>query len=113
MQRRASRKQKRSKNWEKAQVKASRLHHKIENTRKDWQLKIAHNLCDGADSIFVEDIDDRVMAKGFLGKHSRLCQFRSVQRIIEVGLLETRQVFCHSRPSGDIETMSGLWFRVG
>lgn len=70
LQRRASRKQKRSKNWEKAQIKVSRLHHKIANIRKDFHLKIAHQLCDQADSIFVEDIDFRVMAKGFLGKHS-------------------------------------------
>jgi putative transposase len=70
LQRRASRKQKRSKNWEKAQIKVARLHHKIANTRKDFHVKTAHQLCDQADSIFVEDIDYRVMAKGFLGKHS-------------------------------------------
>jgi putative transposase len=70
LQRRASRKQKRSKNWEKAQIKVSRLHHKIDNTRTYWQLKVAHNLCDQADSIFVEDIDYRVMRSWFLGKHS-------------------------------------------
>ncbi len=70
LQRRADRKQKRSKNWEKAQVKVARLHHKVANTRKDFHFKIAHQLCDQADSIFVEDIDYRVMAKGFLGKHS-------------------------------------------
>ncbi|MGB3189027.1 MAG: transposase, partial [Limnoraphis sp.] len=40
------------------------------NTRKDFHLKTAHIICDQADSIFVEDIDFRVMAKGFLGKHS-------------------------------------------
>jgi putative transposase len=70
LQRRAAKKQKRSKNWEKAQIKVARLHHKINNTRKDFHLKTAHQLCDQADSIFVEDIDYRVMAKGFLGKHS-------------------------------------------
>jgi putative transposase len=70
LQRRVSRKRKGSKNWEKAQVKVARLHHKIDNTRKDWQLKVAHSLCDQADSIFVEDIDYRVMRSWFLGKHS-------------------------------------------
>ncbi|WAN69088.1 transposase [Moorena producens JHB] len=69
LQRRAKRKQKGSKNYEKAQIKVARLHHKIADTRKDFHLKIAHQLCDQADSIFVEDIDYRVMAKGFLGKH--------------------------------------------
>ncbi|WP_293091511.1 transposase [Moorena sp. SIOASIH] len=78
LQRRLSRKQKRYKNYSKAQIKVARLHHKIANTRKDFHLKIAHQLCDQADSIFVVgeacpkdiDIDYRVMAKGFLGKHS-------------------------------------------
>jgi putative transposase len=83
LQRRVSRKQKRSKNWEKAQVKVSRLHHKIENTRKDWQLKVAHSLCDQADSIFVEDIDYRVMAKGFLGKHSLDASFGQFRELLK------------------------------
>ncbi|WAN69111.1 MULTISPECIES: transposase [Moorena] len=51
LQRRASRKKKRSKNYEKAQIKVARLHHKIGNTRKDFHLKVAHQLCDQADSI--------------------------------------------------------------
>lgn len=68
LQRRASRKQKRSKNWEKSQIKVARLHHQIANTRKNFHLHIAHQLCDQADSIFVEDIDFRVSSKGFLGK---------------------------------------------
>jgi putative transposase len=70
LQRRVSRKQKRSVNLEKAQVKVARLHHKIDNTRTYWQLKVAHQLCDQADSIFGEDIDYRVMRSWFLGKHS-------------------------------------------
>lgn len=68
LQRRASRKQNRSKNWEKSQIKVARLHHQIANTRKNFHLQIAHQLCDQAESIFVEDIDFRVSAKGFLGK---------------------------------------------
>ena len=83
LQRRASRKQKRSKNWEKAQIKVARLHHKINNTRKDWQLKIAHTLCDQADSIFVEDIDYRVMAKGFLGKHALDASFGQFRELLK------------------------------
>ncbi|NEO75792.1 transposase [Moorena sp. SIO4G3] len=83
LQRRASRKCKGSKNWEKAQVKVARLHHKIDNTRKDWQLKIAHSLCDQADSIFVEDIDYRVMAKGFLGKHSLDASFGQFRALVK------------------------------
>jgi putative transposase len=114
LQRRASRKRKRSANWEKEQLKVSRLHHKIDNTRKDWQLKVAHNLCDQADSIFVEDIDYRVMRYRVSRQAFSRCQFWSVQRAVEVGLLEAeswrcrlpsrrtlqekRKVLCHSRP---------------
>lgn len=68
LQRRASRKQKRSKNWDRAQIKVARVHHQIGNTRKNFHLLVAHQLCDQADSIFVEDIDFRVSSKGFLGK---------------------------------------------
>ncbi|MDJ0743441.1 MAG: transposase, partial [Xenococcaceae cyanobacterium MO_167.B27] len=44
LQRKASRKKKRSKNWEKAQLKVARLHHKIANTRKNFHLLTSHQL---------------------------------------------------------------------
>jgi len=44
LQRRLSRKQKRSKNYEKQRLKAARLHHTIDNTRKDFHFKQAHTL---------------------------------------------------------------------
>ena len=68
LQRRVSRKKKKSKNWEKAQLKVARLHHQISNSRKNFHFQISHKLCDQADMIFVEDIDFRASAKGFLGK---------------------------------------------
>ncbi len=76
LQRRASLKNKRSKNWEKAQQKVARLHHKISNSRQNFHFQTSHILCDQlrssgdslADMVFVEDIDFRVSAKGFLGK---------------------------------------------
>jgi putative transposase len=83
LQRRAAKKQKRSKNWEKAQIKVARLHHKINNTRKDFHLKVAHQLCDQADSIFVEDIDYRVMAKGFLGQHTLDASFGQFRELLK------------------------------
>ncbi|MDJ0717917.1 MAG: transposase [Prochloraceae cyanobacterium] len=81
LQRKASRKKKRSKNCEKAQVKVAKLHHKIANTRKNFHLQVSHELCDHADMIFVEDIDFRVSAKGFLGKNmldASFGQFRTL-----------------------------------
>jgi putative transposase len=52
LQRRAARKQKRSKNWEKAQIEVAKLHHHIANRRKDFHLKNAHKLCDQAQTVF-------------------------------------------------------------
>jgi putative transposase len=68
LQRRASRKKKGSKNWELAQLKVARLHHQITNTRKDFHFQTSHQLCDQADMIFVEDINFKMTARGFLGK---------------------------------------------
>jgi len=68
LQRKVAKKKKGSKNWHKAQTKVAKLHHKIANARKDFHFQTAHDLCDQADMIFVEDIDFRVSAKGFLGK---------------------------------------------
>ncbi len=69
LQRRLSRKQKRSKNYEKARIKVANLHHTIDNTRKDFHFKQAHTLCDAGDMVFMEDLDYTVMAKGMFGKH--------------------------------------------
>ena len=68
LQRKTSRKKKGGKNWEKAQVKVARLHHQIANTRKDFHFQLAHQLCDQADMIFVEDINFKMTSRGFLGK---------------------------------------------
>jgi putative transposase len=68
LQRRASRKKKGSKNWELAQLKVALVHHQITNTRKDFHFQTSHQLCDQADMIFVEDINFKMTARGFLGK---------------------------------------------
>lgn len=81
LQRRLSKKKKRSKNYEKARIKVEEQHNHIAFKRKDYQFKLAHKLCDMADTIFVEDIDFRVMAKGLFGKHTidaAFGQFRSI-----------------------------------
>jgi len=68
LQRRAARKVKRSKNWEKAQVKVARCHLEIANARRDFHYKVAHWLCDRADTIFFEDLNLKGLARGFLAK---------------------------------------------
>lgn len=75
----------RSANYEKARLKVEKQHNHIAFTRKDYQYKLAHKVCDMADSIFVENIDFRIMAKGFLGKHTvdaAFGQFRSILKYV-------------------------------
>ena len=69
LQRRLKRKQLGSANWKKAQLKVSRLHEQIANTRKDFHFKAAHQLCDGADVIVIEDLNLIGLSRGMLGKH--------------------------------------------
>jgi putative transposase len=85
LQRRLSRKQKRSRNYEKQRLKVARLHHKIDNTRKDFHFKQAHALCDAGDMVFMEDLDYRSSAKGMFGKHmldAAFGQFRTIVKYV-------------------------------
>lgn len=69
LQQRVSRKVKGSNNRKKAQARVSKLHERIANTRKNYYWLLAHNLCDWAGMIFVEDLNLKGLARGFLGKH--------------------------------------------
>ena len=85
LQRRLSRKKKRSKNYEKQRLKVARLHHKIDNTRKDFHFKQAHALCDAGDMVFMEDLDYRISAKAMFGKHmldAAFGQFRTIVKYV-------------------------------
>ncbi len=83
LQKRLSRKQKRGKNYEKARIKAAKQHNHIAFKRTDYQFKLAHKLCDMADTIFIEDCDFRIMAKGMLGKHAIDASFGQFRTILE------------------------------
>ena len=83
LQKRLSKKQKRSANYEKARKKVEAMHNHIAWQRKDYQFKLAHKLCDMADTIFVEDCDFRIMAKGFLGKHTLDAAFGQFRQILK------------------------------
>jgi putative transposase len=69
LQRKCSRKVKGSNNRRKAQRQVSQLHGRIANTRKNYYWLLAHNLCDWAGMIFVEDLNLKGLVRGFLGKH--------------------------------------------
>ncbi|WP_460195071.1 RNA-guided endonuclease InsQ/TnpB family protein [Thermosynechococcus sp. FA-CM-4201] len=69
LQRRLKRKQIGSANWKKVQRKVAKLHEQIARTRRDFHFKVAHQLCDGADVIVVEDLNLIGLSRGTLGKH--------------------------------------------
>ncbi|MGB3513182.1 MAG: transposase [Microcoleaceae cyanobacterium] len=70
LQRRLKHKNKGSSNWLKLQNRIARLHEKISNSRRDWHFKLAHQLCDLADNIFVEDINFNSWSRGIVRKQS-------------------------------------------
>jgi putative transposase len=74
---------KRGENHEKARIKVAKQHNHIAFKRKDYQFKLAHKLCDMGDTIFVEDCDFRIMAKGMLGKHTIYASFGQLRSILE------------------------------
>jgi putative transposase len=63
-----TKKQKGSKNWEKAQIEVARMHHRIANRRLDFHLKTAHKLCSGAQTIFAEDLTVKGLTRGMPSK---------------------------------------------
>jgi putative transposase len=83
LQKRLSRKIKRGKNYEKTRIKVAKQHNHIDFKRKDYQFKLAHQLCGMADTIFIEDCDFRIMAKGMLGKHTIDASFGQFRTILE------------------------------
>jgi putative transposase len=92
LQKRLSRKIKRGKNYEKARIQVAKQHNHIDFKRKDYQFKLAHKLCDMASTIFVEDCDFRIMAKGMLGKHTIDASFAQMRSILEY-VAQKRDVF--------------------
>ncbi|MGL4882666.1 MAG: RNA-guided endonuclease InsQ/TnpB family protein [Waterburya sp.] len=92
LQKRLSKKQKRGENYEKARIKVAKQHNHIAFKRTDYQFKLAHKLCDIADTIYVEDCDFRIMAKGMLGKHTIDASFGQQRTILEY-VAKKRDVF--------------------
>ena len=70
LQRRLKNKTKGSSNWKKLQNKIARLHEKVANTRRDWHFKLAYQVTQNVDNIFVEDIDFKSWSKGLFCKQS-------------------------------------------
>lgn len=112
LQSRLSRKQKHSKNYEKARLKVARQHNHIAFRRKDYHFKLAHKVCDMADMIFVEDIDFRIMALGFLGKHTLDAGFGQFRSIIEYICKQRNKFFATVDHRGTTQTCSNCRIEV-
>jgi putative transposase len=112
LQRRLSRKQQRSQNHEKQRLKVARLHHCIDNTRKDFHFKQAHALCDVADMVFMEDLDYRVSAKGMLGKHMLDAAFGQFRTITEYVCWKRGKFFAQVDARGTSQTCPECGARV-
>ena len=70
LQRRLKNKAKGSSNWKKLQNKIARLHEKVANARRDWHFKLAYQITQDVDNIFVEDINFKSWSKGLFCKQS-------------------------------------------
>lgn len=83
LQQRVSRKCLGSNNRKKAQTKVSKLHEHISSIRKQYHWELAHNLCDWAGMIFVEDLNLKGLAKGMLAKHCLDASWGQFMQILE------------------------------
>jgi putative transposase len=104
LQRRASRKQKRSNNWEKAQINVARLHHHVANTRKDFHLKTAHKLCDQAETIFAEDLNTVGLNRGMLRQDCIDASFGQFLSLLEWICWKRGAFFMRVNPNGTSQT---------
>ncbi|MBK4730369.1 transposase [Oxynema sp. CENA135] len=104
LQRRASRKQKGSQNWEKAQIEVARMHHRIANRRRDFHLKTAHQLCDRAQTIFAEDLNVKGLTRGMLRKDCVDAAFGQFLSLTEWVCWKRGVYFAQVNPNGTSQT---------
>ncbi|MBK4732731.1 transposase [Oxynema sp. CENA135] len=104
LQRRASRKQKGSQNWEKAQIEVARMHHRIANRRRDFHLKTAHQLCDRAQTIFAEDLNVKGLTRGMLRKDCVDAAFGQFLSLTEWVCWKRGVYFAKVNPNGTSQT---------
>ena len=104
LQRRAARKQKRSKNWEKAQIEVAKLHHHIANRRSYFHLKNAHKLCDQAQTIFAENLNTVGLNRGMLRKECVDASFGAFLSLLEWVCWKRGVYFEKVNPNGTSQT---------
>jgi putative transposase len=69
LQQKLKRKQKGSRRWRLIQHRIAKLYEHLASARKDFFFKLAHHLCDVADSIFAEALNLKVLGQGPLAKY--------------------------------------------
>ena len=89
-----SRKQKGSKNQQKARSRVAREYEHIANTRSDFHYKTAHHLCDQAGMIFAESLNLKALAKGMRRFALPRCWVGTISFHPQLGMPETGCLFC-------------------
>ena len=106
LQRRLSRKTKRSANYEKARSKVAKHHNNIAFSRKNYHYKTAHHLCSDKQvgMIFAEDLNLKAMSRGMLCKHTLDAGFGQFLNILEFVCWKKGVFFAKVNPNGTSET---------
>ena len=104
LQRRLKHKKKGSSNWHKLQQKISRLHQRINDTRKDYHFKTAYQLCNSAGMIFAEDLNLKAMSKGMLCKHTLDAGFGQFLGVLSWVCWKRGVYFAKVDPNGTSQT---------
>jgi putative transposase len=104
LQRRTARRKKRSNNWEKSQIRVARMHHNIASSRKDFHFKIAHQLCDWAQTIFAEDLNTVGLNRGMLRRDCVDAAFGQFLTLTEWVAQKRGVFFMRVNPNGTSQT---------
>jgi putative transposase len=104
LQRSSAKKQKGSKNREKALTKVARMHNRISNRRKDFHLKTAHKLCDQAQTIIAEDLNVKGLTRGMLRKDCADAAFGQFLSLLEWVCFKRGAFFLKVNPHGTSQT---------
>ena len=113
LQRQLSRKQKRSKNRDKARLKVARIHAKIYDTRKNFHYQTAHKICKDSGMIFVEDLNLAAMSRGMLRKHTLDAAFAAFLNILENVCFKQGVYFAKVDAKGTSQTCPGCGTHTG
>jgi putative transposase len=102
-----------SRNWQKAQKKVARFHQRINDSRKDYHYKVAHQLCNDVGMIFAEDLNLKAMSKGMLCKHTLDAGFGQFLSILEYVCFKRGVFFMRVDANGTSQTCPNCHTHTG